>query len=106
MTPPDDAMAPQSISFIADEDGGEVDEIQVNHSKPVVRPRTAPFNQHHMHDQRESTPPHATKLELNLAKLNITSGNRTYRIPSPTRPAINLNSFQVCKCGFIETLRN
>lgn len=96
MTPPDDAMAPQSISFIADDDGGEVDEIQVNnHTKPMVRPRTAPFNQHQLHDQREGTPPHSTKLELNLAKLNITSGNRTYRIPSPTRPAINPNSFQV-----------
>lgn len=95
MTPPDDAMAPQSISFIADEDGKEVDEIPINHAKPVIRPRTAPFNQHQIQDQRESTPPHSTKLELNLAKLNITSGNRTYRIPSPTRPAINPNSFQV-----------
>ncbi|XP_063709467.1 patronin isoform X3 [Culicoides brevitarsis] len=95
-TPPDDVMmAPQSISFIADEDGGEVDEIPV--SKPAIRPRTAPFNQHQVHQeqQRESTPPaNSTKLELNLAKLNITSGNRTYRIPSPTRPAINPNSFQ------------
>lgn len=26
--------------------------------------------------------------------LNITSGSRTYRIPSPTRPAISQNSFQ------------
>lgn len=97
MTPPDDAMAPQSISFIADDDGGEVDEIPVNHTKPVVRPRTAPFNQHQQHQEREGTPPHNTKLELNLAKLNITSGNRTYRIPSPTRPSINPNSFQVRK---------
>lgn len=26
--------------------------------------------------------------------LNITSGSRTYRIPSPTRPTISQNSFQ------------
>uniref|UniRef100_A0A336MXI7 CSON005804 protein n=1 Tax=Culicoides sonorensis TaxID=179676 RepID=A0A336MXI7_CULSO len=90
MTPPDDVMAPQSISFIADDDGDETEEIPVSNSKPVVRPRTAPFNQHQVHHEPENS----TKLELNLAKLNITSGNRTYRIPSPTRPAINPNSFQ------------
>ncbi|XP_017772472.1 PREDICTED: patronin isoform X3 [Nicrophorus vespilloides] len=29
-----------------------------------------------------------------LSRLNITSGSRTYRIPSPTRPLITRNSFQ------------
>ncbi|XP_044752933.1 patronin isoform X7 [Coccinella septempunctata] len=29
-----------------------------------------------------------------IGRLNITSGTRTYRIPSPTRPAISRNSFQ------------
>lgn len=29
-----------------------------------------------------------------LSRLNITSGSRTYRIPSPTRPVITRNSFQ------------
>lgn len=32
-------------------------------------------------------------LDKHLSKLNITSGNRTYRIPSPTRPSLNSNSF-------------
>ncbi|KAG5885276.1 hypothetical protein JTB14_005815 [Gonioctena quinquepunctata] len=34
------------------------------------------------------------KLSEGLSRLNITSGSRTYRIPSPTRPAITRNSFQ------------
>lgn len=38
----------------------------------------------HQHDQ-----------DLDLGKLNITSGKLTYRIPSPTRPSLNINSFQV-----------
>lgn len=29
-----------------------------------------------------------------LSRLNITSGTRTYRIPSPTRPLISRNAFQ------------
>ena len=29
-----------------------------------------------------------------MRNLNITSGSRTYRIPSPTRPTISRNSFQ------------
>ncbi|XP_074040441.1 calmodulin-regulated spectrin-associated protein patronin isoform X3 [Leptinotarsa decemlineata] len=36
----------------------------------------------------------ADKLSEGLSRLNITSGSRTYRIPSPTRPAITRNSFQ------------
>ncbi|XP_023310472.1 patronin isoform X3 [Anoplophora glabripennis] len=34
------------------------------------------------------------KLTEGLSRLNITSGSRTYRIPSPTRPLITRNSFQ------------
>ncbi|XP_068904602.1 patronin isoform X7 [Tenebrio molitor] len=34
------------------------------------------------------------KLTEGLSRLNITSGSRTYRIPSPTRPLITKNSFQ------------
>ncbi|KAK9870583.1 hypothetical protein WA026_008146 [Henosepilachna vigintioctopunctata] len=32
-------------------------------------------------------------LEAGIGRLNITSGTRTYRIPSPTRPTISRNSF-------------
>ncbi|CAG9862690.1 unnamed protein product [Phyllotreta striolata] len=38
--------------------------------------------------------PTADKLNEGLSRLNITSGSRTYRIPSPTRPSITRNSFQ------------
>lgn len=31
---------------------------------------------------------------IGLSRLNITSGTRTYRIPSPTRPLISRNAFQ------------
>ncbi|XP_044267987.1 patronin isoform X10 [Tribolium madens] len=34
------------------------------------------------------------QLTEGLSRLNITSGSRTYRIPSPTRPLITRNSFQ------------
>lgn len=33
-------------------------------------------------------------LLIGLGRLNITSGTRTYRIPSPTRPHISRNAFQ------------
>lgn len=91
MTPSDDVMAPQSISFIGDEDAGDEEITAPLPVKPTVRPRTAPV----VDQQSDNTMSPNSKLELNLAKLNITSGNRTYRIPSPTRPSINPNSFQV-----------
>lgn len=34
------------------------------------------------------------QLSEGLNRLNITSGTRTYRIPSPTRPSLSRNSFQ------------
>lgn len=37
---------------------------------------------------------HKSFLFSGISKLNITSGTRTYRIPSPTRPLITRNSFQ------------
>lgn len=33
-------------------------------------------------------------LRQGINRLNISSGTRTYRIPSPTRPSLNRNSFQ------------
>lgn len=33
-------------------------------------------------------------LQQGISRLNITSGSRTYRIPSPTRPSLTRNSFQ------------
>lgn len=76
-----DDMAPQSISFIGDEDS--VDLI-TEHPPP---PRT----------KNASSRPNVIQHEqdLDLGKLNITSGKLTYRIPSPTRPSLNKNSFQV-----------
>ncbi|XP_071052762.1 patronin isoform X4 [Onthophagus taurus] len=34
------------------------------------------------------------EISEGISRLNITSGSRTYRIPSPTRPLISKNSFQ------------
>lgn len=34
------------------------------------------------------------EIAQGIRGLNITSGSRTYRIPSPTRPTISQNSFQ------------
>lgn len=76
-----DDMAPQSISFIGDEDS--VDLITEHPPPPRTknlsgRPNVIQHNQ-----------------DLDLGKLNISSGKLTYRIPSPTRPSLNMNSFQV-----------
>jgi calmodulin-regulated spectrin-associated protein len=72
----EEMMAPQSISFIGDEEDDEPDNFQA--------PPRKSFNQ--MDD-----------LEASLGKLNITSGSRTYRIPSPTtrnHAGLAANSFQ------------
>jgi calmodulin-regulated spectrin-associated protein len=72
--PPEEVMAPQSISFIGEEEDGNDDEPDnFNHSSRM------------------------DDLEVSLGKLNITSGSRTYRIPSPTtrnHPGLAVNSFQ------------
>ncbi|XP_055310725.1 patronin isoform X7 [Sitodiplosis mosellana] len=75
-----DDMAPQSISFIGDEDS--VDLI-TEHPPP---PRTKHLLGRPNVIQHEQ--------DLDLGKLNISSGKLTYRIPSPTRPSLNMNSFQ------------
>lgn len=82
----DDIMAPQSISFIGDEYGNEeldeADNVQI--SKRIMNSNNR--RSHQMDD-----------LEVSLGKLNITSGSRTYRIPSPTtrnHPGLASNSFQ------------
>ena len=67
----EEMMAPQSISFIGDED--DADEAD------------------------NFAPQRMNDLEVSLGKLNITSGSRTYRIPSPTtrnHPGLAANSFQ------------
>lgn len=78
-SPPIDDMAPQSISFIGDEDSVDLTEH--------LPPRT----------KNASNRPNVIQHErdLDLGKLNISSGKLTYRIPSPTRPSLNVNSFQV-----------
>lgn len=86
-SPAIDDMAPQSISFIGDEDS--VDLI-TEHTPP---PRAK-------HSNRPNVIQH--EQDLDLGKLNITSGKLTYRIPSPTRPSLNMNSFQVS--GFYRIL--
>lgn len=80
----DDMMAPQSISFIGDEDNGEDEADNFQTRKSGMSFVRKSFNQ--MDD-----------LEVSLGKLNITSGSRTYRIPSPTtrnHPGLAANSFQ------------
>lgn len=82
---PEDMMAPQSISFIGDEDSNDVDE-----SDNFQSPRQIESN------FRKAFNP-VDDLEMSLGKMNITSGSRTYRIPSPTtrnHPGLAANSFQ------------
>lgn len=82
----DEMMAPQSISFIADEDEVDIDEAD-NYIRPVPR-RNGTSSVKKSFDQ-------IGEFETSLGKLNITSGSRTYRIPSPTtRQVVAENSFQ------------
>ncbi|XP_058832170.1 patronin-like isoform X6 [Topomyia yanbarensis] len=96
LSPPIDDMAPQSISFIGDEDTGD---IEINTSKNTSFTRRQQQQQQleqlYGSSKTGSKVQHNSNQELDkhLNKLNITSGNRTYRIPSPTRPTINSNSF-------------
>ncbi|KAG5673265.1 hypothetical protein PVAND_003327 [Polypedilum vanderplanki] len=86
--PIDDMMAPQSISFIADDedDVDEADNYLSNHQHPIPRKNGSSIKK--SFDQID-------EFEASLGKLNITSGSRTYRIPSPTtRHGINDSSFQ------------
>ncbi|XP_058055049.1 patronin [Anopheles bellator] len=107
LSPPIDDMAPQSISFIGDEDSGDV---EINTSKGAANDSYSLRQQQHQQQQLDALygsikgpGAHRTSgggvggnvqdLDKHLSKLNITSGNRTYRIPSPTRPSLNSNSF-------------
>lgn len=82
-SPQIDEMAPQSISFIGDEDS--VDLITEHPPPPPHNRNTASQRPNIIHHDQD----------IDLGKLNITSGKLTYRIPSPTRPSLNMNSFQV-----------
>uniref|UniRef100_A0A182N2I7 CKK domain-containing protein n=1 Tax=Anopheles dirus TaxID=7168 RepID=A0A182N2I7_9DIPT len=108
LSPPIDDMAPQSISFIGDEDTGD---MEINTSKGGGRNDSFSVRQQQQQQQQldalygSSKSPAGMRnnggtgganvqdLDKHLSKLNITSGNRTYRIPSPTRPSLNSNSF-------------
>uniref|UniRef100_A0A182IPY1 CKK domain-containing protein n=1 Tax=Anopheles atroparvus TaxID=41427 RepID=A0A182IPY1_ANOAO len=105
LSPPIDDMAPQSISFIGDEDTGDV---EINTSKSGGGGNNDSFSIRQQQQQLEalygsskgpgvghrgSVGGSVQDLDKHLSKLNITSGNRTYRIPSPTRPSLNSNSF-------------
>ena len=111
-TPPDDVMAPQSICFIGDQD--DIDEIERNviekmqstglseYSFPIHHHNQAQhqththLNQTHRDDRENNYEDYdVSSSDLMPQKLNITSGNLTYRIPSPQRPQLHSNSFQV-----------
>ncbi|XP_051861557.1 patronin isoform X38 [Drosophila albomicans] len=107
----EDMMAPQSICFIGDEE--DVDELERNIIESMQSTRISDFvvqQQQRLHQQQQqqqqqqqlpathsgrgSSSEDYDSGELISNKLNITSGNLTYRIPSPSRPSIQANSFQ------------
>ncbi|XP_050324208.1 patronin isoform X12 [Bactrocera neohumeralis] len=103
----DDMMAPQSICFIGDED--DVEELERNIIESMQHTRIADYahqqqqyqmQQQQQQQQQQHYQQHGSDgsydggNELLPQKLHITSGNLTYRIPSPSRPAVNANSFQ------------
>ncbi|XP_016976474.1 patronin isoform X19 [Drosophila rhopaloa] len=103
----EDMMAPQSICFIGDEE--DVDELERNIIESMQSTRISDFvhqqqQQHQQqlqqqqrlqgHSGRGSSSEDYDSGEIISNKLNITSGNLTYRIPSPSRPSIQANSFQ------------
>ncbi|XP_017078316.1 patronin isoform X3 [Drosophila eugracilis] len=103
----EDMMAPQSICFIGDEE--DVDELERNIIESMHSTRISDFvhqqqQQHQQqlqqqqrlqgHSGRGSSSEDYDSGEMISNKLNITSGNLTYRIPSPSRPSIQANSFQ------------
>ncbi|XP_058982274.1 patronin isoform X15 [Musca domestica] len=113
-TPPEDVMAPQSICFIGDED--DIDEIERNVIEKMqstgLSEYSFPIHHHHnssQQQQQQQQQQHYQRDEqytyddyggggghpdMMPQKLNITSGNLTYRIPSPQRPQLHPNSFQ------------
>ncbi|XP_037819379.1 patronin isoform X15 [Lucilia sericata] len=113
-TPPDDVMAPQSICFIGDQD--DIDEIERNVIEKMQSTGLSeyifPIHHNQQQQQQQSHISHAAQMQrderennyddyvggggsdMMPQKLNITSGNLTYRIPSPQRPLLHPNSFQ------------
>lgn len=101
-TPAEDVMAPQSICFIGDED--DVDELDrqlmekmqsaglSEYSFPIHQLHYSQQQQQQQHFEHDM---HFDDSEMMPQKVNITSGNLTYRIPSPQRPQLHSNSFQV-----------
>lgn len=94
-SPAIDDMAPQSISFIGDQDSVDLSAVHSMKIQQLFSPTPnsatngrAP-QQHNHHEGSQA------QLEASLGKLNISSGSRTYRIPSPTRPLMTSKSFQV-----------
>ncbi|XP_037947366.1 patronin isoform X4 [Teleopsis dalmanni] len=90
----DDIMAPQSICFIGDEE--DVEEIERNIIESMQGTRLSDYasQQHDILSGRGSSSENYDSNEMIPQKMNITSGNLTYRIPSPSRPSLNANSFQ------------
>lgn len=80
-------MAPQSISFIGD----PMDPTPNNPSSTRIQQLFNVNTKNTSHHDQEN----GKQLEHSLGKLNISSGSRTYRIPSPTRPLMTTESFQV-----------
>ncbi|XP_075169151.1 calmodulin-regulated spectrin-associated protein patronin isoform X8 [Haematobia irritans] len=113
-TPPEDVMAPQSICFIGDED--DIDEIERNVIEKMqttgLSEYSFPIHHNNSHSQQQQQQHHYQRddrdnmyddyvggggqqgHDMMSQKLNITSGNLTYRIPSPQRPHLHPNSFQ------------
>ncbi|XP_037895553.1 patronin isoform X20 [Glossina fuscipes] len=98
-TPPDDVMAPQSICFIGDED--DVDELDRSLLEKMqntgLSEYSFPIHHNQQHQQQQCFERNNSAEDYNEMmpqKLNITSGNLTYRIPSPQRPHLHANSFQ------------
>lgn len=122
-----DDMAPQSISFIGDDDSTELITehprkalsmfgilllLFMTHMTLIFVKSTLVFlflpltalRKHQSH--RPNVIQH--EQDLDLGKLNISSGKLTYRLPSPTRPTLKMNSFEVNhlmsakqNCGFV-----
>lgn len=105
-------MAPQSISFIGDQDSVDLSSAHSMKIQQLFQPTT---NHHHNQSKVDalnysgSHGDSQSQLEASLGKLNISSGSRTYRIPSPTRPVMNSKSFQVSPtivCSFPRNLEH
>lgn len=115
-THPDDVMAPQSICFIGDQD--DIDEIERNVIEKMQSTGLSEYSfpiHHHSQQQQQQQQYQQSNIshmqrddrdnnyddyvvggnDMMPQKLNITSGNLTYRIPSPQRPQLHPNSFQV-----------